>query len=537
MNITVQQNGDRPETADSNDTWVLVPDNWNDFGYLTLYELFYVDQGELVALGGIKIMRKAQQPGMRTLPVGSVGHQLPDDCCSLGSSLDFYASIVRKFGRTKAQEVLESFRDAATDAQRRNTFFGLTAFRKSLHRDRADATRFYEDVAAIFEAGGGPPDRSFFEFGYVAHPEADPISFRFGQVRQPPRMMFRRLPPFSGPTPKEISRRSVVLVGANGVGKTTLLAKLARLAYTPAGERKASSEDGALTRSPAFPSIVAVAYSAFDTFLPPTLEGDDVDALADQMDKGNGRYVYCGMRDLAHRIRNPDAPHKLKTIDDLAYVFADKLQRLRDLSRIKLFSDAMVPVLDEIELRKGLSSQQGETPPSSVDRLEAFLGSDPVAVFQTLSSGHKIVLHLLASLTASLRLRGLALIDEPETHLHPPLLAALMAGLRTVLDGLESYAIIASHSPIVAQETLASQIIVMEGNGVTRGPSIQTFGENIGALTREIFGLHTDATGYRTILDRMARHYKTIEAVEDAMREPLSGQAVAHLMAALPESE
>ncbi|MBW6100166.1 ATP-binding protein [Escherichia coli] len=53
--------------------------------------------------------------------------------------------------------------------------------------------------------------------------------------------------------------------------------------------------------------------------------------------------------------------------------------------------------------------------------------------------------------------RCLVLFDEPETHLHPPLLAVLMSALRIVLNEVDAFAIVATHSPVVVQETLSKK--------------------------------------------------------------------------------
>ena len=49
--------------------------------------------------------------------------------------------------------------------------------------------------------------------------------------------------------------------------------------------------------------------------------------------------------------------------------------------------------------------------------------------------------------------RTLVLIDEPETHLHPPLLSAFVRAMSDLLIDRNGVAIIATHSPVVLQET------------------------------------------------------------------------------------
>jgi predicted ATP-dependent endonuclease of OLD family len=76
-----------------------------------------------------------------------------------------------------------------------------------------------------------------------------------------------------------------------------------------------------------------------------------------------------------------------------------------------------------------------------------------VAAFNTLSSGHKIVLLTMTRLVELVEQRTLVLIDEPEAHLHPPLLSSFVRALSALLKRRNAVAIIATHSPVVLQET------------------------------------------------------------------------------------
>jgi hypothetical protein len=260
--------------------------------------------------------------------------------------------------------------------------------------------------------------------------------------------------------------------------------------------------------------------------------------VARRLREGTGQYVYCGIRDLAARFANPDAVNVLFNANQLAAIFANGLLRVEERGRFGLLLNALAPLVRDEGFRRHLPDLLGVDgePPEERDRhaLSAFLTEDSASAFDRLSSGHKIVVHLLTQLTASLQRRGLALIDEPETHLHPPLLAALMAGLRSILEELSGYAIVATHSPVVVQETPAYQVLIMDTDGAepyVREPQIETFGENVGALTREIFGLHTDATDFRSVLDKMADSLGSVEFIEQALGASLSSPALAHVMA------
>lgn len=99
------------------------------------------------------------------------------------------------------------------------------------------------------------------------------------------------------------------------------------------------------------------------------------------------------------------------------------------------------------------------------------------------------------------------LLDEPEAHLHPPLLSAFVRSLSDLVINRNAVAIIASHSPVVLQEVPRSCAWIMRraGNAVrVDRPEIETFGENMGVLTREVFGLEVTRSGFhRMLADRI----------------------------------
>jgi hypothetical protein len=64
-------------------------------------------------------------------------------------------------------------------------------------------------------------------------------------------------------------------------------------------------------------------------------------------------------------------------------------------------------------------------------------------------------------------------------------------------------AIIATHSPVVLQEVPKSCVWVLGRTGkvaTAERPSIETFGENVGVLTREVFGLEVTEAGFHQML-------------------------------------
>jgi predicted ATPase len=74
--------------------------------------------------------------------------------------------------------------------------------------------------------------------------------------------------------------------------------------------------------------------------------------------------------------------------------------------------------------------------------------------FETLSSGQNILVMAMAEVVAYITPESVILYDEPELYLHPDALAALARAFDKLLEEFNSYAIIATHSPILLQETL-----------------------------------------------------------------------------------
>ncbi|HDR1506241.1 TPA: ATP-binding protein, partial [Pasteurella multocida] len=120
-----------------------------------------------------------------------------------------------------------------------------------------------------------------------------------------------------------------------------------------------------------------------------------------------------------------------------------------------------------------------------------------------MSSGHAFVLLTITQLVAKVEEKTLVLLDEPESHLHPPLLSAFIRTLSELLDNRNAIAIVATHSPVVLQEIPKSCIWKIVRTGIeTKAYRLvtETFGENIGILTREVFGLEVEKSGFHKLL-------------------------------------
>lgn len=121
--------------------------------------------------------------------------------------------------------------------------------------------------------------------------------------------------------------------------------------------------------------------------------------------------------------------------------------------------------------------------------------------------------------------KSLVLLDEPEAHLHPPLLSAFVRALSDLLINRNGLAVIATHSPVVLQEVPRECVWKFNRVGdvtTVERPFIETFGENVGTLTNEVFGLEVTSTGYHQMLFELATQYA--DDGYDAAIDVLGGQ-------------
>lgn len=165
-----------------------------------------------------------------------------------------------------------------------------------------------------------------------------------------------------------------------------------------------------------------------------------------------------------------------------------------------------------------LLSQENSFKEIESQLLDAIKNKTLEEIFFNCSTGHKFAIHSLMNIIAHAEKRSLILLDEPETHLHPPLLATFMTAIRLALDEFDSFCIVATHSPIVVQETLSQHVHIMKryGNKIDFfSPDIETYGENLSTITNIVFSLSGDYTQFHKELDDIVTHYTTLNKNDD----------------------
>lgn len=134
--------------------------------------------------------------------------------------------------------------------------------------------------------------------------------------------------------------------------------------------------------------------------------------------------------------------------------------------------------------------------------------------------------------------RTLVVLDEPENHLHPPLLSAFIRAISQLLIDQNGVAIIATHSPVILQEVPRSCVWKINRSGTEVAVSrlqIESFGATIGALTHEVFGLEVNKSGFHKMLIDEVESGKGFQEVVSKFNEELGDEALALLRALICE--
>ncbi|MHC2297933.1 AAA family ATPase [Rhizobium mongolense] len=525
---------------------VLQQDGWDDFGFKTQYHVFYFGTEFQGFVGNVKILQAGQRTTSHSiLPVG-LRPALGEDFCSLGQSLDYYERLAA-LPETVRRDILTTLRDSLLTPSFLQNFPSEDGWRTSVTRDldihfiplatvlleRNYSEMVHMDVRLKFTATGWQNSLDL-DFSGPPRPAGAPPP-----IFPPPGMRF----------PSFLPDRVAVITGRNGSGKSTLLFRLARILHASQGDRRSDELLRLGSIDPpgiGFSRIITIAYSAFDTFQVPGVGDVETRQIIKDIQSGTGRYVFAGLRDIARELQErPDRqPDPSLQADGEQSQFALDRQEVTYLKSAGQLAEEFALAVDRIfagdrslVLLRILKVLFADASFADVaDRALEFLQRDLRKAFMSMSTGHKIVLHATVTLIANALPKSIVLIDEPESHLHPPLLAAFMHGIRDVLQTYDSFAVIATHSPVVAQETLRRHVSVvsrMGGEPNIDPARIETYGESIGAITNEVFGLHANATDYHAALQGMVATGYTLEQIEGFFDAGLSLQARAYVMSLL----
>lgn len=464
--------------------------DWNDwFEFRTQFLVGYVDlQGERHHLGSVKIAKLDHSysnfRGGET-PLKSEFSKLGAGYVSLGQDEAFYTNLVDRLGRPKAKGVLRALQDLALNDSLFREVRTARVVSESLLRFVSPVTVTGAYRAIIF----GELQRRAYDLTFTK-PSLNPYG-------QPLRLDFQVLPDSKPPT------NIHVLVGRNGSGKTTLLQSMTRSLL---GAPFARSEDGSFqsgAEHTSFANIIYIGFSAFDAVEIP-VRASPTAYLAPYAYIGLQRLKsddYANVTSESREKEDPAAAKVTIAANDLGNQFAASAWSVVTGKSLELWRSA----LDVLQSDPNFASADVIALADS-ERISdgASYRADAKQLYEKrLSSGHKIILLTITRLVQTLADRSLVLMDEPEGHLHPPLLSAFVRALSQLLKKRNGLAIIATHSPVILQEVPKESVylITRKNDVVTaRRPSRETFAENVGVLTHSVFGLEVVGSGFSQML-------------------------------------
>jgi len=467
-------------------TAFLKQDRWDKYGwseYRTQFILTVIDNNKrMVEIGYVKIGVRGLKPGdsnkkgYRTPDIPDSFVELDKEYFSLGQSAEYYEKL-KILDNIERRDLLTALGDVAYDSARWEWAKNEQVMRESLMLNIAKS---------IVEGS----------FRRLAHGNAKVTPFRFTYT--PPKRLGDGKPPFKlyfdvdpvSPIPTNLH----VLIGRNGVGKTYILSLMAKAL---AGKDAAASQSGSFEfledydESSKFTNVVAVSYSAFD-------HGGLMPNSSRESHKP--AFSFIGLR--RNSKEDSKATGNPKSPDALAKEFSESMKVCRMGRRKKIWIEVIQilqsdPVFSSAKLLSLVEHQENNS--GAIEEASS--------AFKQLSAGHKVVLLAITRLVEMTQERTLVLMDEPEGHLHPPLLSAMARAISELMVKTNGVAIIATHSPVVLQEVPQSCVWILNRIGRVSSaerPAIETFGENVGVLTREVFQLELSQSGFHNLLNKIA---------------------------------
>ena len=503
-------------------------DNWNDYSFYTQFAVIIFDtDGIGYDLGDVKIGYKGQDEGIQNATHTKIERhfsKLPDNFFSLSPDIEYYKKLSKV-----PEKVRNTYLDAINDLVRHPELV------LSIENEIVFGTSLLRSVylASI---------RGKFKNVLDGNKESTPYKFEF--IREESENFGGTRLSFDVETETNPPTNIHTIIGRNGVGKTTLLNDIITAIRNPEknGKIRIQPLDShyLVDDKDYFSSLISISFSAFDPFIPPTEQSDPAKGTC---------YYYMGLKKAGDDEKLLEFTElRLHCIRSLMNCFIKKDKTKRWLKAIqKLSSDSN---FKEMKLEK-FSSHYEELAriydlnnrddhanyETNRQRMRKEYESFVLKILQRMSSGHAIVFMTITRLVEKVDERSLVLLDEPESHLHPPLLAAFIRALSDLLISRNAIAIIATHSPVVLQEVprLCVWKLFRRGkNVVADRPKIETFGESVSDLTTEVFGLEVVNSGFHNILQEAVSLGKSYQDILEEFNQQIGfeGRALLKVMIA-----
>ncbi len=365
----------------------LEKDGWNDYSYKTLYKAtLYLTRYNYIPLGNVKILNVTPVNNfpIKDTQLPDVFYELPHNYISLGQDMEYYRKL-SDLERNIYEKIFRGLNDVV--------------YKNSLAAPHRDHPGFINSLLRFSEAEKAYKEaRQYFYREPMTNNDLDEkYTFTFSCRLE--NASLDHVANFGFKAHSPLPGRIHAIIGKNGTGKTQFLATFAN---TISGVKDSEEGIGTLSKRPPFSKIIAISYSAFDSFKKPP-----------QKPKPQHRtfsYQYCGLQDNKGVLSIPDA----KKFKDLFTTIKEK-ERFAQWKAImdNLFQD------NDSQLKRSTDDFDFE-------------------MLKLYSSGQTIIFYIMTDIIAHIEPESLLLFDEPEIHLHPNLLSNLMRVFHKLLDEFDS---------------------------------------------------------------------------------------------------
>ena len=522
--------------SDDGADFFLEKNEWNDFGYHTMYHLHATDkltsEGN-VYLGYIRIMKHGQEKHDIYLLNKKQGKQiifseLPEDFVSLTTSIDVFKGLNKYLSQKDRLLFIEQMHLILNEESK---YYKLVyeddCFETSLLRDTTMNNYSLKKGTSLLM------DKTTYY-----NLQLQTIKINFANMDESTDLNFSCLPKFQS---NNIPNGVITFIGKNGSGKSTSIYNLAKLLYAYPDQRfRLKEKIGVIKPNDiGINKLFLLSYSPFDNFVLPGIGGEDYRVILEGLKNNDGRFVFCGIRDVKKEFESIlENPQK----DTYEKLFEDIRLDATSLKPINVLADEFVQAMSTLEYNternkiwdKIEKMSRGKFPEIQelMDELFILDNEERKEQFLRLSTGYKYFFHSLAHIIAYIEEDSIVLFDEPENHIHPPMLSFMISSLRNILSKYQSVMLIATHSPVIVQETFSKNVFVVrrfEDKTVMSHPQIETYGANISEITSEVFDLTTDITKYyeafESLYDKLdgEENWQSLDDMVNSIEKHLDG--------------
>ena len=441
--------------------------DWTDYEYHTWFCLFYfASEADRRMIGELKLMNSEQDNTMDALPE-EFDEPLDDSFCSLGIKTDYYIGLRQELKNEQLIKEVQhylcdcTFEPAIYDQHRDERIFNV-----SLMRDLSAMDALQEGQSL---AMGIEPDE-MYSFSYTYHPKYDNSLYADWKVHIP----YKPLK----------FMRTFGIIGINGVGKTQILSSF----ITDLLAQKVDN----FKSLPHFKNIIVICSTPFDSY---PVEKQDTREIV---------YRLCCLEQ-----------DKTLTLDGIKQNLNRIMKQptVEHVSMLTMWVDLIREYVDSAFVDHVVILKRDADGSEYYDINGDDLGSN----VNILSSGQLHILSLVTYICANIHYRSLLFIDEPEVHLHPHITMEFMAMLSGLLSVFKSYAIIATHTPLVVREMAGKNVFLMQKmqDGIPQIAPVgfETLGEDVGTLYRNLFGYDEQSSYFKKMVDKLCDRGKSYEEI------------------------